>query len=141
MQNIKNYFSLFRLLNVLLLALGITFYLTLTFFWSDICVAYQCSSYTMSGYLAPLREAGLVLAAVVSIFLFLPTLYFRKWLIWIGLPLAIYSFVAVVAIDPNSSNMFNSTREDVVKNFLNRWLVVTFVFIAIYWYRTRNKKS
>lgn len=135
----KNYFNRYRIANYCLLLIGLLIYLAADWYWGNVCADIGCTSYFKSAYLAPLREGGLVIAALATPFLFLPTHYFRTWAVWIFIPLLAWSIFRLSLIDPNSSNMFAQTREEITSGMLTPWLVVTFSFIAIHWYRTRSK--
>jgi len=136
----KSYFDRYRVLNVFLLLLGVVIYVSADWYWSNVCAVKGCPTGFIGAYLAPLREAGLVIAAVTFPFLFLPTTYFRTWIIWLGVPIALYSLFVVLNIDPNGSKMFNATRHEVVNDMLYRWPTVTLIFIAWYWWRQQKQK-
>lgn len=141
MPYVKKYFNKPRFVVLAMCFIGFSTYAVLHYFWADICVSYECSSYVMSGFLAPLREAGLVLTAVTLPFLFLPTHYFKTWLLWIFLPATAFTLLALANLDPNSSNMFRTTREVAMANFMYWWLPLTLLFVAVHYHRTRQYKS
>lgn len=141
MSKLKTYFNLYRLINIVLFLVGLTVYCILHFFWADICVSLDCSTYVMGAYLAPIREAGLVLAAATLPLLFFPARYFKKWFVFIFLPASLLTLWNVSSIDPNESHSFlvSATRQSAMENFLILWPVVTLIFIAVHWYKNRQQ--
>lgn len=137
----KKFLDNYRYLNLLLLSIGIGIYFFADWYWGNICAVSICDVYFIDAYLAPLREGGLVIAVLALPFFFLPTHYFRSWAIWLFTPLLLWSVYRLSLIDPNSSNMFAQTREEIASGMLAPWLIFTLVFIIVHWYRSRRMKG
>lgn len=138
-SKIKIYLSALRFINILVFFTGVFSYCYASWYWENVCAVVGCSSYFKLAYLAPLREAGLVLAAITLPFLFIPTWYFKKWLKYVAPYIVIFTMASMLSIDPDSSNMFNNTREEMMAEFLSWWLPFTLAFISYQWYKNKNK--
>jgi len=138
MIKLKTYFNWYRISIIALVFLGVCIYVATDWYWKNVCAVEICDVYFLDAYLAPLREAGLVLATVMLPFLFLPTRYFRTWFIWLFTPVFLLTLYQISRIDPNSSNMFAQRREEVVADMLLPWLILTLLFIVYHWYRTQK---
>ena len=123
----------------ILFLIGLITFLVLRLFWSSTCNLLECSSYDMSAYLHPIREAGLVLAVISLPFIFLPYHYFKSWLGYVLLPATLVTLYSMYIIDPNSSHILRTTREQAMENFMYWWLPLTLLFIAYHWYRNRKR--
>jgi|SRR6056297_2167440 len=125
-----NYFDKWRVASIGLLLLGLVISLGADWYWSNICAQNGCTSFFRMAYLAPLREAGMLIAIVALPFIFIPTHYFKVWFVWIFVPFSVLTILGVSEIDPNSSNMFADSRAESISNQLLPWSVVTLLFIA-----------
>lgn len=126
---------------VVLFSVGFATFVVLNVFWSDICVSLDCSAYTMDAYLAPLREAGLVLATISLPFVFLPFHYFKSWILYLLPLMFLITLAAISNIDPNSGNMFNATREEAMNDFVFQWGIATLVFVLYCWQQKHGGKK
>lgn len=121
-----------------LVLVGAGLYVVVSWYWQSVCVSAGCTSYLKAAYLAPLREAGLVLAVISLPFIFLPYHYFKSWLGCVLLPATLVTLYSMYSIDPNSSHILRTTREEAMSNFMYWWLPITLLFIAYHWYRSRK---
>lgn len=121
-----------------LMLVGVGLYVTVSWYWQSVCVPVGCTSYLKAAYLSPLREAGLVLAVISLPFIFLPYHYFKSWLGYVLLPATLVTLYSMYIIDPNSSHILRTTREQAMENFMYWWLPLTLLFIAYRWYRSRK---
>jgi hypothetical protein len=139
-ENFKQkYFDKWRWVQLMLLVFGIAIFVGADWYWSNICAVEICDVYFIDAFLAPLQQAGLVLAAAVAPFLLVPTHYFRTWLLWVFPAITALAIFRLSTIDPNSSNMFAASREAFVSGLLLDWLIISGVFIAYHYYRTKRR--
>ena len=119
--------------------IGVVTYFVADWYWSNVCASNGCDIFFLDAYLSPLREAGLVLAVISLPFIFLPYHYFKSWLGYVLLPATLVTLYSMYIIDPNSSHILRTTREQAMENFMYWWLPLTLLFIAYHWYRSRSK--
>lgn len=108
-------------------------------YYKSVCSTGVCTSSTINNLLRPVELGSRVLVALFFLLIFFPESYFKKWLKYIfswGFPLTVY----LTYITTGSSSIPAYGKVDVVKFWGIVFAVITIVFVAFQYYRSRNKK-
>ena len=130
---IKSYFSFYRLLIVVVSAIGVASWYSYPLIIENNWCFGPCTHQIDIGLLLPLRIIGLGLASVFGIFLLLPIRYFRRWFIYFArwlIPLGLL----LIFILPIQSGGFLSYQERVLGSavFSEYFLIGTLILIAMF---------
>jgi hypothetical protein len=119
--------------SIVLIMVGLVVHYVLVWYWKDVCVSLECTNDLMSYVLAPLREAGLILAAVGLPFLFISKTYFISWFKWMFIPLFILTSYDISQANPYSSNLLARTPAYSLEVTLPYYFILTLGFIACHY--------
>jgi hypothetical protein len=119
--------------SIVLILVGLTIYCVLTWYRKDVCLALGCTNDLRSFVLDPLREAGLILAAVGLPFLFISKTYFIIWFKWMFIPLVILTSYDISQANPYSSNLLARTPAYSLEVTLPYYFILTLGFIACHY--------
>lgn len=128
-----------KVYNYVLLVLTVLIYLAIYLYWNIYCVTGNCSYDFRNQVLRPLSLGSVYISLIISPFLFLNEQFFKKWLKYIfswGFPLVVY----LTYITTGSSSIPAYGKVDVVKFWGIFFGLVTIIFIAFQYYRSRTLK-
>lgn len=128
-----------KILNIILVLTALLTYMVIYIYWEMYCKAGSCDYNMRNEFLRPISIGSIYLALIAIPFLFLKADYFKKWLKYIfswGFPLTVY----LTYITTGSSSIPAYGKVDVVKFWGIVFAVITIVFVAFKYYRSRNKK-
>lgn len=127
-------------LSLVLLTFGV--YLTIELYWRVVCVGGGCSYDLMDKILDPIYYTSLSLLTFFTLFLFLPSSYFKQWLIWIFSWGIVASFAIVYNSLHSLEGLFGPfpifAREIIIMLTVIFW-IITILFCAVLWWRGRRE--
>lgn len=125
--------------NIITFALSLIATLTIFVYYKLVCSTGLCSYNEIKNLLLPLGTGAFLLIIFFGVFLFLPPFIFKNWFKYIfswGFPMVVY----LTYITTGSSSIPAYGKVDVVKFWGVFFGVVTILFIAFQYYRTRTLK-
>ena len=137
---IKDYFKT-HYLQIALVLFGLAIHIGAILYRTQVCAVHGCDSYFHAAYLAPLREAGLIIAAMTAPLLVLPKRYFRPWFLYFFLPLATLTFINTMQQSPSSSNFwYGTSRAQELNDLPIPYFILTLIFVAFNYVYSRVNK-
>ena len=130
-----------RKFNIALLLTFAGLYLFTNWYWSAICAVQGCEADFRRGLLATWKQISLFVPFFAAGFLILPVHYFRAYIIKVVSWLLPISTIVIASSDPIPRGFFSLTREEMVNLWAAIWLVITLLFIAYHYYRTKKVGS
>lgn len=130
-----------KIYNVVLLLLSLMGYGSSEVFWQNNCLGGACSVSFMEGVLSTLKNASIFLSLVFLVFLYFPQNYFKRyfkaWFWW----LFIIAYSMVMATDPVGGSIISLDRSQAVNILGTIGLVLTAVFIYVFYRRQKSEEQ
>lgn len=120
-----------------LIAIGLTLFFGVDYYWKNVCIEIACSYSSMSELLMPLKQSGLIMALILTPFIFLPTNYFKSYFKKVFWWLALLFYVVVATNESGSDLWFDRTDTVYLMGVVSA--VVTLAFVLIH-YRLGRKE-
>lgn len=94
----KTFFDQYKIINLVFFTVIVVVWLLINNYYSlSICLDNNCSFEFRNGFLNPVQVGALFLLPTLSLFLVLPSHYFRRWLLYVAswaLPISLYLVVS-----------------------------------------------